>query len=64
MKALKINAHSPEEEAAQLEKLMEKGLKTLDSSDISFVADSISKRIAGTDTSSFRIAEALVDRTG
>lgn len=64
LKALKINAHSPEEEAAQLEKLMEKGLKTLDSSDISFVADSISKRIAGTDTSSFRIAEALVDRTG
>ncbi len=64
LKALKINAHSPEDEAAQLEKLMEKGLKTLDYSDISFVADSISKRIAGTDTSSFRIAEALVDRTG
>lgn len=64
LKALKINAHSPEDEAVQLEKKMEKGLKTLDYSDISFVADSISKRIAGTDTSSFRIAEALVDRTG
>ena len=35
LKSLKINARSPEEEAAQLEKLMEKGLKTLDSSDIS-----------------------------
>lgn len=64
LKSLNINAHSPEDEAEQLEKKMEKGLKKLDYSDISFVASSISKRISGTDTSSFRIAEALVDRAG
>ena len=62
LKALGINAHSPEEEANLLEKKFEKGLKKLSASDVSYVADSISKRIAGTDTSSFRLAEALVDR--
>ena len=62
--ALGINGHSPEDEARKLENKIEKGLNNLSDSDISYVAESISKRIAGTDTSSFRIAEALVDRTG
>lgn len=62
LKALGINASSPEQEASLLEKKIEKGLKALSESDISYVADSISKRISGTDTASFRIAEAWVDR--
>ena len=64
LKALGINGHSPEDEAAKLEKKIEKGLNDLSGNDVSYVADAVSKRIAGTDTSSFRLAEALVDRTG
>ena len=60
LKALNIRAYTPEDEALQLEKKIEKGLKKLDESDISYVADSVSKRIAGVDTTSFRIAEAMV----
>lgn len=64
LKALDINGNSPEDEAEKLEKKIEKGIKHLSDSDISYVSEAISKRISGTDTSSFRIAEALVDRTG
>lgn len=64
LKGLGINAHSPEDEAMQLEKKIEKGLKKLSDSDVNYVADAVSKQIAGTDTMSFRIAEALVDKSG
>ena len=64
LKALGINAHSPEDEANQLEKKFEHGLKKLSDADVNYVADSISKQIDGTDTSSFRLAEAIVDRAG
>ena len=64
LKALGINAHSPEDEAQMLEKKIEKGMKNLSDSDVSYLADSVSKRIAGTDTASFRIAEALFDKAG
>ena len=63
LKGLGINGYSPEDEASKLEKKIEKGLDALSETDIAYVAESISKRIAGTDTASFRIAEALVDRT-
>lgn len=62
--SLGINGHSPEDEALKLENKIEKGLRSLTEKDVSYVAESISKQINGTDTSSFRIAEALVDRTG
>ncbi len=64
LQALGIRAHSPEDEAAQLEKKIEKGLKKLSDTDISYVTDSIARRIAGTDTISFRLSEALVDKSG
>ena len=64
LKSLKINAHNPENEAEILAQKMQKGLKTLSKEDISYVAESINKRIAGTDTASFRIAEALNERSG
>ena len=62
LKALGINADSPTTEARILEEKFEKGLKSLSKSDIDFVADSVKKRISGTDTISFRIAEAMVDK--
>ena len=64
LKALGINAPSPEDEAEQLANKMRKGLETLSSNDIDYVADSISKRIQGLDRFSFRIGEALADKSG
>ena len=63
LKALNINAHNPEDEAVILANKMQKGLKSLTKEDISYVASSINKRIAGTDTTSFRIAEVLQERS-
>ena len=63
LKALGINGHSPEDEASKLEKKIQKGLNSLSDNDVNYVAESILKRISGTDTSSFRIAEAIVDRS-
>lgn len=60
LKALGINADSPTTEARMLEEKIEKGLKKLSKTDIDHLSDSIQKRIAGTDTMSFRIAEAMV----
>ncbi len=62
LKALDIKADSPSAEAEMLEARIEKGLKKLSKTDIEYVADSISKRILGTDMMSFRIAEAMVDK--
>ena len=62
LKALKINANNPEEEAIQLQKIMLKGLKSLTENDVKTIADSITQRIAGTDTASFRLAEAIVNK--
>jgi len=64
LKSLGINANSPEEEAQVLHSKMKKGLNKLNSNDINFVAKSLQKRFQGTDTMSFRLAEALVDRAG
>ncbi len=63
LKSLKINAHNPEDEAEMLANKMQKGLRNLSKEDISYVANSVSKRINGTDTASFRIAEALNERS-
>ena len=64
LKALDIRGSNPEEEALNLELKMERGLKRLSNDDISYVAESISKRIKGTDTNSFRLAEAMVKDSG
>ncbi len=64
LKQLGVNGNNPEEEAMLLERKIENGLKKLNSEDISFVANALNKRIAGTDTSSFRLAEALTSRAG
>lgn len=64
LKTLGINAHAPAEEAAELTSKIRRGLKSLGAEDAKILADSISKRIAGTDTSSFRLAEAMFNKSG
>ena len=64
LKALNINASNPTEEAEILYNRISKGIKTLNEQDIEAVAKSISTVIKGTDTDSFRLAEAFVDRAG
>lgn len=64
LKSLGINAANPQDEAEQLQKLIEKGLSKLTNSDIDYVAKSISARISGTNLNSFRLAEALVKKAG
>jgi len=64
LESLGINASNPSEEALMLEKLISKGLNKLSNEDVSFVAKSISKKIDGTSLTSFRLAEAIVDKAG
>ena len=64
LKSLGIKGYSPEDEAQKLENKMEKGLKSLSSSDIEFVSKAIGKSIANTDTMSFRIGEAMSSKAG
>ena len=64
LKSLGINASNPAEEAELLQRKMLKGVRELSENDISKVAESISKIINGTDTATFRLAEALVERSG
>ncbi len=60
IKQLGIHAHNPADEAADLRKIMEHGLKALGNNDVEFVSKSILKRLEGTNTDSFRLAEAIV----
>ena len=62
--ALGINASSPQEEAELLENKIHQGLKKLNNQDVMNVAKAISTAIKNTDTKTFRLAEALVERSG
>ena len=62
LKALGINASNPTEEAELLLKKIINGLKTLTEQDVETVANSISQAIKGSDTMTFRIAEAFIKR--
>lgn len=64
LKALGIKANNPTEEAEALQKKIKNGLKSLTEVDVTNVAVSISTVINGTDTQTFRIAEALEKRSG
>ena len=64
LQALGINASGPEEEAKTLARLISSGLSNLDTEDIKYVAESISKQIEGTTTGGFRLAEAIVGKAG
>jgi len=62
LKALGINATSPEEEARELYRVISDGLSDLDRKDVDIVAESILKQTEGTTLNSFRLAEAIVGK--
>lgn len=64
LKALGINASSPEEEANALFEIISNGLDNLTNADINYVADAISKKIEGTNTTDFRLGEAIRNKLG
>lgn len=63
LKALGINASGPEAEANSLLKVLSYGLDNLNKNDVEYVAQSVFKQIEGTKLSSFRLAEAMVDKS-
>ena len=62
LKSLGINAYNPTDEAEQLQGIIKKGIKNLNQADIDYLAQSISKKIEGTNVNSFRLAEAMVNK--
>ena len=62
LETLGINASSPEDEAKQVLKKLQHGLKTIPDKDIKFLADAIFLSIKGTNEYSFRLAEMIIDR--
>lgn len=54
---------SPEDEARQLIRRVKTGLNNITESDKEALADALKKKIKGTTAESFRLAEAIVDRT-
>lgn len=61
---LGIKGKTPKDEARQLERVISQGISNLSTSDIKYVASSISKIIEGTNTLSFRLAEAIAYKSG
>lgn len=64
LKSLGIKANTPQEEAEKLANLIEKGLNKLSDKDVEFLASAFAKNLQGTNTQSFRLAEALVKKSG
>ena len=64
LEKLGINGESPEDEANQIADKIRRGTKDLNSADVSIVSRAINKRIEGTNTNSFKLAEVMVDRSG
>lgn len=63
LKDLGISGISPEDEAHQLIKRVKSGLKNITESDKEALADALKKKIKKTNVQSFRLAEAIVDRS-
>lgn len=60
---LGIKGISPEDEAHQLIRRIKSGLKDISESDKEALADALKKKIKGTNAQSFKLAEAIVDRS-
>lgn len=60
---LGIRGITPEDEANQLANYISEGLKLLSDSDVEKVSTALSNQIAGTNTMSFKIAEAMLKKT-
>ena len=64
LQALGISSTDPVEIADQIHSIMDKNLTKLNQGDIDLVAGAISKAIEGTNTTSFKLAEAMVQKSG
>jgi len=64
LKSVGVVGDSPEDEANQLANKIKKGIENLSTTNVREVAHSINKRLEGTDTMSFKLAEAMVDKAG
>ena len=62
IKSLGIKAVNPKDEAEKLYKLISTGMAKVGESDVDYVAEALLKQIEGTNTNSFRLAEASVDK--
>ena len=60
---LGIRGMSPEDEANKLVQYMKNGIKNLTEEDVSFVASVINNQIVGTNELTFKISEAMLDKT-
>lgn len=63
LKDIGVYGISPEDEAHRLIKRVKSGLKNITESDKEALADALKKKLKGTNAQSFRLAEAIVDRT-
>ncbi len=63
LKDIGVNGISPEDEAHQLIKRVKSGIKNISESDREALADALKKKLKGTNAQSFRLAEAIVDRS-
>ncbi|MCQ2739029.1 MAG: alpha-amylase family glycosyl hydrolase [bacterium] len=65
LKALGIDANSPTAEAISLANIIIDGMnKNLTLKDTDYLADALYKKIEGTNTNSFKLAEAMVNKAG
>jgi len=63
LKDIGVYGISPEDEAHRLIKRVKSGLSNITESDKEALADALKKKLKGTNAQSFRLAEAIVDRT-
>lgn len=63
LKEIGVSGISPEDEAHNLISRVKSGVRNISESDREALADALKKKIKGTNVQSFRLAEAIVDRT-
>lgn len=59
-----VNGDSQKDEANQLVNRIKHGFEHIDKKDVTFLAESISKRFENTNVNSFKLAEAMVNQSG
>lgn len=63
LKDIGVTGISPEDEAHNLIKRVKSGIKNISESDREALADALKKKLKGTNAQSFRLAEAIVERS-
>ena len=64
LEKLGVKGNSPKDEAEKLQQVIADGLKKLNEKDVNYLTEHVLKSIKGTDTNSFRLAEAIVAYAG